>query len=126
MQATGAPDTEGCGDLETAWASSEGAGVQWIELTYALPVRPTEVNIIETYNPDHVVKVEMISTVSEYVTVYESDPQDMGEDWCPYNLSIAVDADYEVAGLRITIDQTELLSWNEIDAVELVGYAAEE
>ena len=34
------------------------------------------------------------------------------------------DADYQVVGIKITLDQSEVAApWNEIDAVELVGYA---
>ena len=31
--------------------------------------------------------------------------------------------DWQVDGVKITIDQTEFQDWNEIDAVELVGIA---
>ena len=45
---------------------------------------------------------------------------------CPYTLSIPVDVKYVVDGLRISIDQSILeMPWMEIDAVELVGIAAE-
>jgi len=125
MQATGAPDTPGCGDIESAWASAEPSGADWIELSYAVPVQPIEVLIFQTHNPDHVVQVEMVTTSGEYVTVYEDEAKDLGEEWCPYNLSIAVNSDYLASGVRITIDQTELSDWCEIDAVELVGYTQE-
>jgi hypothetical protein len=127
MQATGAPDTPVCGDQGTAWASAT-AGTEteeWIELTYATFVRPTQVNIFQTYYPDQVVKVELIDSVSGYHEIYTASPEAMDE--CPYVLSIPVgDVDYVVAGIRITIDQSLLGNWNEIDAVELVGMPAEE
>jgi hypothetical protein len=125
MQATGAPNTPGCGDLASAWASSTSSAEEWIELSYATFVRPTELNIVMSYNPNQVVKVELIDSVSGYHVIYTGEPKAMSE--CPYVLSIPVeDADYVAGGARITIDQSVLGDWNEIDAVELVGHIAEE
>jgi hypothetical protein len=124
IQATSAPDTFECGDYGTAWASESSDTVEWIELSFDTPVIPTEVNIYQTYSPDQVTQVELIDLTSTYYTVYTADPQDMSGDTCPYILSIPVEyAGYQTMGLRITIDQSVLgLGWNEIDAVELVGY----
>jgi hypothetical protein len=125
MQTTGAPNTPECGDYVTAWAAASSDTEEWVELTYATFVHPTEVNIVQTYNPAQVVKVELIDNVSGYHVVYTGEPKAMGE--CPYVLSIPVEsADYVVGGIRITIDQSVLQDWNEIDAVELVGTPAEE
>jgi hypothetical protein len=44
-QATGAPDTPECGDLVSAWASYDQYTVEWLEVGYATPVVPSEVNI---------------------------------------------------------------------------------
>ena len=122
MQATGAPDTPECGDQTTAWASATAGTEEWIELTYGTLVYPTQVNIYQTYYPNQVVKVELIDNTSEYHLVYTGEPESIEQ--CPYVLSIPVkDADYLVAGIRITIDQAEIQDWNEIDAIELVGLA---
>jgi hypothetical protein len=125
MQATGAPDTPVCGDQTTAWASATAGTEEWIELTYATFVHPTQVNVVQSYYPSQVVKVELIDSVSGYHEIYTGSPETIDE--CPYVLSIPVgDVDYVVAGIRITIDQSQLGNWNEIDAVELVGIPAEE
>ena len=122
MQATGAPDTSECGDQTTAWASATAGTEEWIELTYDTLVFPTQVNIYQTYYPNQVVKVELIDNASVYHIVYTGEPESIEQ--CPYILSIPVkDADYLVAGVRITIDQSQIGNWNEIDAVELVGVA---
>jgi sugar lactone lactonase YvrE len=124
MQATGAPDTSECGDIETAWASSSSMGEDWLELTYAAPVTPTEVNIYQTYEPNQVVMVELIDTEGDYHKVYSGEPA--VED-CPFTLTVPVDdADYQAMGVRVSLDQSILsdLSWNEIDAVELVGFGS--
>jgi hypothetical protein len=117
-QATGAPDTAECGDSTTAWASSSSNTVEWLELGYDVPVYPTELNIIQTYSPDQVVLVELIDMDGNYHEVYSGEP---AETDCPYTLSIPLDADYETIGVKITLDQTVFMNWNEIDAVELIG-----
>jgi hypothetical protein len=83
-------------------------------------VIPTEVNIYETFNPDQIVKVELVDVVSGYHEIYTNVP--FAASQCPYILSIPVlGADFTVSGIRITIDQSKMGNWNEIDAVELVG-----
>ena len=121
-QATGAPDTPECGDYETAWASSGSSTEEWIDLFYDLPVYPTEINIIQSYNPDQIIQVELIDLDGQFITVYTQEPEQVDAP-CPYTLSISVDEDdLLVWGVRVTIDQSVLgLGWNEIDAVELVG-----
>jgi hypothetical protein len=122
-QATGAPDTPECGDYTTAWATEDYDTVEWIELDYDTPVLPTEVNIFQTYNPNQVIQVELRDLEGNYQTVYLGMPQDESDD-CPFVLNIPVEGvDWQVDGVRITIDQSVLENWNEIDAVELVGIA---
>lgn len=121
-QATGEPDVGECGDDTKAWASSDSDTEEWIELTYDVAMFVTQVNIHQTYNPDQVVKVELIDLTATYHEVYSGQPS---EKSCPYILTINISqTDYEVGGVRITIDQSVLQDWNEIDAVELVGVAA--
>ena len=126
MQATGEPDTliDYCGTVNTAWASSDGYSVEWIELTYDQAVIPTEINIIQTSAPNQVVKVEVIDSDGSYESVYTGVPEKIIEG-CPYVLTVTPSVDYEVKGVKITIDQSVLeYPWNEIDAVELVGNPA--
>jgi len=128
MQATGAPDTflDECADATTAWASFDPDTVEWIELQYETPVIPTEINIIQTHSPDQVVKVELVDMTGAFREVYSAVPRDLWLE-CPYTLTIPLDVGYEVAGLKITLDQSVIApTWNEIDAVELVGFPAEE
>lgn len=121
FQATGAPDTFECEDLPTAWCPEDCETVEWLELHYDVPVRPTEINIIQVYSPDQVLFVDLIDTDGEYHGVYIGEPVNLWDE-CPYTLSIPVEADYQAIGVRITIDQSVLdMSYNEIDAVELVG-----
>lgn len=124
LQATGAPDTNRCGDYVTAWASYNQYTVEWLEVRYSVAVRPVEVNIHETNSPDQIVRVELIDTDGNYHEIYTARPR---QTVCPYILQIPVEgAAYQVVGVKITVDQSQLdLAWNEIDAVELVGYSQE-
>jgi len=119
-QATGEPNVTDCYDDTRAWASAESNTVDWLELTYAKPVNPRQVNIVQTYNPSYVVKVELFDAQGNYHEIYSGNGAAAGS--CPFTLSIPVeDAGYQAVGVKITIDQTVVADWNEIDAVELVG-----
>jgi len=119
-QATGEPNVNACGDDIHAWAASGSTTVEWIELLFETPVLPTQVNIYETYSPDQVVKVEILDSEGKYHEIYTAQPQKVSK--CPYVLSIPVTGgDYLAVGVKITIDQTVLMNWLEIDAVQLIG-----
>ncbi len=119
-QATSAPDTPGCGDYGSSWASATSYGQDWIELDYSVPVIPESIHIYQTYSPNQVVWVEVRGLDGLYTTVYFEGPQ---EEECPFLLSIPVtDVDFLVDGVKIYLDQDVLeISWNEIDAVRLIG-----
>lgn len=125
MQATGAPDTPDCGDRPTAWSSLEYFTIDWLEVGYDTAVIPSEVNIYESHTPSQVVLVELVDTDGAYHSIYTAEPE-MQID-CPFILSIPVrDLDFPVVAVKITVDQSKLdLPLDEIDAVELVGYALE-
>jgi len=120
FQATGAPEATECVDDPNSWASSQIDGVDWLELLYETPVYPDQINIYQNNLPDQVVKVEVIDPDLNYHTIYTGEPF-IAE--CPYTLTIDItDIDFPVAGVKLTVDQSQLgASWDEIDAVELVG-----
>ncbi len=120
VQAVGQPDTRECGDQTTAWASSSSNGNDWLEVRFSTPVIPTQINIYETYEPNQVVQVELIGADGTYFVVYTGFVT--VQSTCPYIFTIDVNVDTTVVGALITVDQSSSdLSWNEIDAVELVG-----
>ena len=108
--------------MATAWALAGNSSVEWLELDYVSPVYPSEVNVVQTHSPDQVVKVELIDVNGTYHEVYTGKPRDKSDE-CPYTLSIQVTEAYFLAvGVRVTIDQSVIpATWNEIDAVELIG-----
>jgi len=120
-QATGAPDTEECGDISTAWATATSDGVDWIELTYDVPVFPAEINVYETNSPGFIADVYVFDENGDYYMVWEGTPE--AADECPRIFSVeVVGVDVPVVGVLINLDQSDGGYWNEIDAVELVGY----
>jgi hypothetical protein len=122
IQATDAPNTARCGDYQTAWASAGSDTVDTLVLTYTLSVYVTGINIVQSFNPDQVSKVELLGVFDRPISVYESQPTQVDQP-CPYTLFIPVEkTDSQFNKIRITVDQSILgLGWNQIDAVELVG-----
>jgi len=125
-KAAGDPDAPGCGDYQYAWASAASDSVETLTLTYSISVVPVEIRVIESFNPDQVVRVEVFHPeAQEYVTVLEKDPEQVDRP-CPYELRVPVEGiNFATDRVRITVDQSQLgLGWNEIDAVELIGRPA--
>lgn len=119
-QAAGKPDTFQAGDIPTAWASATSdGGEEWLELTYAQPVRPTRVRVHETYNPGAVVRIEAKDGAGKWHILWK------GEDStkeAPGWLDVAFEAPaFATREIRVTIDAAKVPGWNEIDAVELIG-----
>jgi hypothetical protein len=120
QQAVGAPNTTRCGDMETAWCPANSEGVEWLEVSFATAVVPTEINIYETYSPGAINKVEVKDETGLYYTVWEGTPAAVEQ--CPRVFTVSVSGvSVRVNAVRINLDQREGPYWNEIDAVELVG-----
>jgi hypothetical protein len=124
QQVTGAPDTTQYGDFVTAWApAARDDGPAWLELTYETPVVPTEVVIWETSGNGFVTRVQAWdAATSAWVTLWE------GEDGSPefvvgFSPDLTPQA-FATDRLRIDID-TDTPGWNEVDAVALIGTAAD-
>ena len=121
-QAIGAPDTEQCGDLPTAWASASSTGEDVILLTYETPVMPAEVNIYQTYNPGAITRVELALSTEDATYVLDDSADPPGNTECPGVFTIdATGLDTPVDTVIIYLDQTITDNWNEIDAVQLRG-----
>jgi hypothetical protein len=119
-QATGAPNTAECGDQVTAWASSSYSGFDWIEVSFVTPVVPTQINIHESYTPGQIVKVEVRDEGGSYHIVWQGTGAVVEQ--CPRVFTVNVtDITVRVTAVRITVDQSIGVNWDEIDAVELIG-----
>jgi hypothetical protein len=120
QQAVGAPNTTACGDQTTAWASANYNGVDWLDVGFATPVVPTQINIHESYAPGSIIKVEVRDTDGTFHTVWEGAPNSVSQ--CPRVFTANVsNIDFKVTSILISVDQSVLADWDEIDAVELVG-----
>ena len=119
-QATGAPNTSGCGDMQTAWASAEQNTKDTLTLQYDMAVVPAEVNIYQTYNPGSIVGVDLVAADGSGV---KSIPNSADPDTtCPHVFKLQVPQGFPpVNGVTVHLDQSAIGQWNEIDAVELVG-----
>ena len=124
-QACGEPNTLKAGDIKTAWASKEqNAGEEWLELTYELRVRPTQVRIHETFNPGAVVKIEARDAAQNWHVLWKGWD---GTIECPgwLDLPLGMSA-FATRVIRVTLDTSLVTGWNEIDAVQLYGELAED
>lgn len=122
MQATGEPNTTDCGDHVTAWASS---GIQnpneALTVYFDNAVWATQVNIYQTYTPGAIKGIALLPAAGGD-PIEVPDSADSGTD-CPGILSIDLPTDISstINGVIIYLDQRKGKTWNEIDAVELVG-----
>lgn len=124
LQATGEPNTFSCGDIITAWASATSTGIDSLTVSFDEAVIPVGVNIYQTYNPGAITSVDFLTAESaEMISVPKS--ADTGGTGCPgWFFVSAAYSDIplpRVNGAVINLDQTITQSWNEIDAVQLIG-----
>jgi uncharacterized protein YraI len=120
-QVVGSPDTNQCGDIGTAWASRSSTGRDYLTIFFDQSVVPTQINIYQTYHPGAITSVELLPANGDDAIVVPNSA-DPGTT-CPGTFSLTIDiADLPpINGVRLHLDQTITGSWNEIDAVELVG-----
>jgi hypothetical protein len=121
-QAIGSPNTERCGDYQTAWATAGSDSKEWLVVRYPVAVHVTGINIIQSFNPSQVVKVELLGAFDRAIEIFNQDPIQIDQP-CPFFLPIPIEkTEGRFDALRIWVDQSILgLGWNQIDAVELVG-----
>jgi hypothetical protein len=122
-QATGAPNsTPDCSDQNTAWASNDRNGVDWLELTYTATVVPVSVNIYENNAPGAIVRVDVEEASGVTHTVYSALPLIAPQSQCPRIFSVGITGvTAHVNRVKVYFDQSAINNWDEIDAVELVG-----
>jgi beta-lactamase regulating signal transducer with metallopeptidase domain len=122
-QATGAPDTDGAGDLQTAWASRTPDGQdEWLLLEYAEPVVPREVHVYETYNPGALYRVTVFRLDGTEVEVWKGkDPTPVGSDRGVSKIPVKVN--FKTNRIKIYLASKDVPGWNEIDAVGVVDAA---
>jgi len=118
MKACGPPDANPKRDDPNAWASASGdMGIQWLELTYAQPMRASGVRICEVNSPGAVAEIKAKGPNGEWDTLWSGTASGNG---APLVLEWPLTS-YEVKTIRVVLDTNRTPGWNEIDAVELLG-----
>lgn len=121
-KATGAPDVANFSDNGNAWTAKEAdGGIERLEVGFARPVHATEIRIRQSFGPGAIIKVELLDTTGAGHVVYEGVD---GASYDKYNFWFRKSFDktpYQVAGAKITLATNAVSSWNEIDAVQLIG-----
>ncbi len=118
-QATGAPNTRTAGDQPTAWASQTPDGQpEWLEVHYAQAVKPTQIDVYESYNPGAIYKVTAFDQFGNEGTLWKgTDPTSpaasMGVS------TFTVKNGFSTDRVRIYLASDKFPGWNEIDAVGL-------
>lgn len=122
IQATGGPDTKGCNDLVTAWASATATGADMLVLTFDQAVYPTQVNIRQTLDPGAIYLVELHNSATDQFFTIPNSADPPGNTPCPGNFTLDIEhVTTPVDEVIIYLDQSITGTWNEIDAVQLIG-----
>lgn len=119
-QVTGPPDAALGVDDRNAWASqSQDAGIEWLDVTFAKPVIPKELQVHETYCPGALMRVTAFNANGEEITAWAgTDPtapkSGAGVSTVPLNVG------FPIRRVKIYLDSAAVQGWNEIDAIGLV------
>jgi hypothetical protein len=121
-QATGQPDTPTGGDQVTAWASQSPDGqAEWLLLDYAEAVVPKAIRVYETCSTGAVDRVTLFDAGGNEVEAWA------GVDPTPQRRAIGMSEipvkslGFPTKRVRVRLDSANVSSWNEVDAVGLVG-----
>jgi hypothetical protein len=118
-KATGAPDIDKCGDINSAWAPrSSGSDPEWLKLSFTTPVLATGIRVHETYNAGSIYRVELLDTSGQSHTIWTGTDSTACPGWFEITFP---KTEYPVNGVIL---HTKIAGWEEVDAVELLGEGA--
>lgn len=122
-QATGAPNVRSHGDSGSAWAPrTDDGGNEWLELTYATPVRATGVRVVQSFNPGAVTKIEVIDATGVVVATWSGPDTTIYAPKTIGSLEAIFPATAQpVAKVKLTLDTKRVPGSNAIDAVALIS-----
>lgn len=117
-RALGAPDALPPGqDSVNAWATT-GAddGVEFIEVGFDGRHRMSAIDLVESFNPGAVSRVELLLAGGERIAVQQAIAPVQPES--PFRRRVEFTCTGEpVVGVRVTLDAAAVTGWNEIDAI---------
>ncbi len=123
-QATGAPNIKTAGNSPDAWCpASKAQGTDWLEVTFAKPVKATEVRVRQNDTVGAITKIEAIEPDGtthvwwEGVDPYKA-PAVREIVWFAVRVP---KTSYLAARMKLTLNLAAGPGWKEIDAVQLVG-----
>jgi hypothetical protein len=116
VQATGPPDSPGCGDSSRAWSPADGGtDPEWLETRYGQSLLATGIIVDEQLQSGFVTRVELVDEAGTYHEVWSgTDATPCGGTFEPTWPATS----YRVVRVRV---HTAVDGWEEIDAVALVG-----
>ncbi len=121
VQVLGEPDTFIHGDYGTAWApANQNGSFEWISVGFDTAVYASGATIRETYNNGFVYQVDAIDTLGNLHTVWKG--VDTSAANVPFDFTVTwAGTSYLVNGLKVYVDTRHSSSWEEIDAIRLLG-----
>jgi len=122
-QATGEPNVRALGDSPRAWTpKNPDAGEEWLELSYAQPVRATSLRVVQSFQPGAITRIEIFDAAGAATTVWTGpDATVYAKDTIGVLETKFAATAQPVAKVKIVFDTRSVRGWNEIDAVQLVG-----
>jgi hypothetical protein len=120
IQALGPPNVyPRSGDIPEAWAprTSEG-GLEHITVAFGSGVPARSVVWVATFNPGAVVRVDDVSNPSAAVTLWQGSDPSTDRDAAAVELVLGTPR--SITALRLYLDTSRIISWNEIDAIGLI------
>lgn len=123
-KATGAPDIKVAGNSPDAWCpAGKNEGTDWLEVSFAKPVRATEVRVRQNDTVGAIAKIEAIAPDGTSHLWWEGvDPFVASGTRDIVWFAVRVPkTDYVVAKVKITLNLAAVTGWKEIDAVQLVA-----
>ena len=126
IQTLGVPNTQGCGDISSAWASRTSDGArEFLELEFPDPAPINRIFIHETLSPGAIDTVYVLNPATQiYEKVYEATA--VAGAPCPRAFAINFPlTTFPVSRIRIAINSPVVSGYNEIDAVGIANYSSD-
>jgi hypothetical protein len=118
-QATGEPNVQTYSTTPQAWSSkTPDSGIEWIELTFAKPVRANAVRVRESSGSGALIKIELFDEKGAAHTVWTGTDSTKELN---YLIAEFPKTAFMTNRVKLTLATNVVSGWNQIDAVQLVG-----
>jgi hypothetical protein len=118
-QATGEPNVQTYSTTPQAWSSkTPDSGIEWLELTFAKPVRANAVRVRESSGSGALIKIEVFDEKGVAHTVWSG--ADSTKE-LNYLIAEFPKTAFMTNRVKLTLATNVVGGWNQIDAVQLVG-----